>query len=325
MADWLKYSNKGKIRNQQISPELQKAMGFLGDMGISMDVFSGGQDGKGKGNRRTGSVRHDHGGAADVFFSKDGRQLNWSNPDDLGVFKEIVGRARASGVTGFGAGPGYMNQGSMHIGFGEPGVWGAGGRGKNAPAWLTEAFNNPIKGPIGTSLASASPDASPGLPPMPPTLQGVPPGLGGTGGILASAGAGAGASPTAALPAMAGNSPTASLGMMGGTPSPSPGAFPAAPAAPSPMAAFQNGGMKAGLNAMAGSPGIGNALGALAGAFTGGGSQQSAPPPPPTGQALAGAEAADAGRMQAASSMMAQLLNQKRQRGPGTPGLSLMG
>lgn len=319
MADWLKYSNKGKIRNQQISPELQKAMGFLKDMGVSMDVFSGGQDGKGQGSRRTGSIRHDHGGAADVFFSKDDRQLDWSNPDDLGVFKEIVGRARANGVTGFGAGPGYMSQGSMHIGFGQPGVWGAGGRGKNAPAWLTEAFNNPIKGPIGTSLASASPADSPGLPPMPPTLQGVPPGLGGAGGILASAGAGAGVSPTTAPPAVGGNAPTPGLSMAGGP----AGQFPPAPAAPSPMAAFQNGGMKAGLNAMAGSPGIGNALGALAGAFTGGGSQQSAPPP--TGQALAGAEAADAGRMQAASSMMAQLMNKKRQNGLGTPGLSLMG
>lgn len=192
---------------------------------------------------------------------------------------------------------------------------------------------NSLTGPVGGSELQLA-DVPAGLQSA-ADLGSVPPALGGPGGASSLLGnlagalksgpqaiqpaVAAGVSPTTAPAAMGGNAP--GLSMAGGL----AGQFPPVPKAPSPMAAFQNGGMKAGLNAMTGSPGIGNALGALAGAFTGGGSQQSAPPPPPTGQALAGAEAADAGRMQAASSMMAQLLNQKRQRGPGTPGLSLMG
>lgn len=142
---WLRYSNQGAKRNLPISNELVSAMGFLEDMGVQMEVFSGGQVTKeearqGKGSR-TGSVRHDHGGAADAFFYKDGRKLDWKNPADVPVFQEIVQKARGAGVTGFGAGDGYMQAGSIHIGFGNPGVWGANGNGENAAKWLQEAFN----------------------------------------------------------------------------------------------------------------------------------------------------------------------------------------
>ncbi|QZN98548.1 hypothetical protein [Chenggangzhangella methanolivorans] len=122
---------------------MTEAFSFLKDRGIQMEVFSGGQPGKGSGLPRVGSTRHDHGMAADVFFSKDGRRLDWANPQDQPIFQDIVSQARANGVTGFGAGPGYMQRGSMHVGFGSPGVWGAGGRGANAPGWLREAYNSP--------------------------------------------------------------------------------------------------------------------------------------------------------------------------------------
>ncbi|CAN7493278.1 hypothetical protein LJR231_003454 [Phyllobacterium sp. LjRoot231] len=39
----------------------------------------------------------------------------------------------------------------MHVGFGHPGVWGAGGSGKNAPEWLVKAFNG---APAGQSVHS---------------------------------------------------------------------------------------------------------------------------------------------------------------------------
>jgi hypothetical protein len=139
--EWLRYANRGATRNLPISPQLANAFSFLPQMGLSMEVFSGGQPAKGSGGARVGSVRHDHGNAADVFFHQGGRRLDWANPNDRPIFEDIVRRGKAAGVTGFGAGPGYMQQGSMHVGFGSPGVWGEGGRGANAPAWLTAAYN----------------------------------------------------------------------------------------------------------------------------------------------------------------------------------------
>lgn len=159
MADWLTYSNQGAIRNQQLSNELRDALGRVASaMGLTVEVFSGGQDAKGR--NRTGSHRHDHGNAGDVFFSKDGRRLDWANPKDLPVFKEIVQRAKAAGITGIGAGPGYMRPGSMHLGFGSPMTWGAGGRSKNAPGWLSEAYNS-------ASVARPQLPITPSNPPLP--------------------------------------------------------------------------------------------------------------------------------------------------------------
>lgn len=139
-TDWLRYANDGAIRNKPISPKLAEALSFLGELGVEMEVFSGGQDAKGHGDRRTGSTRHDHGNAADVFFYKDGRKLDWSNPEDRPIFEEIVRRAKMRGVTGIGAGEGYMRPGSMHIGFGSEAVWGAGGSGDAAADWLRRAY-----------------------------------------------------------------------------------------------------------------------------------------------------------------------------------------
>lgn len=139
-GSWLQYANQGATRNKPLSEPLVKAMSFLPDLGVTMQVFSGGQDASGP--NRTGSHRHDHGNAADVFFYKDGRRLDWSNPEDRVIFEQIVREGKARGITGFGAGPGYMRQGSMHLGFGSNSVWGAGGRGENAPSWLVNAYNN---------------------------------------------------------------------------------------------------------------------------------------------------------------------------------------
>lgn len=139
-GDWIRYKNQGAIRNDPLNNRLISALSFLPDMGIEMEVFSGGQENNT--SHGTGSTRHNHGNAADVFFYKDGRQLSWSNASDVPIFQEIVRRARAAGVTGFGAGPGYMRDGSMHIGFGTAAVWGAGGSGDNAPAWLRDAFSD---------------------------------------------------------------------------------------------------------------------------------------------------------------------------------------
>ncbi len=151
---WLRYTNQGATRNQPLSPDLVDALAFLQDMGFTAEVCSGGQEGIGEGTRRTGSTRHDHGGAADVFFYQGDRKLDWSNPNDLPIFQDLVKRARAAGITGIGAGDGYMQPGSMHIGFGPESVWGAGGKGGNAPEWLRSAFG---AAPAGTPPASVRP------------------------------------------------------------------------------------------------------------------------------------------------------------------------
>lgn len=168
MANWLTYANRGATRNQPLSPELVEKLGaFLPDMGINMEVFSGGQDATGP--HRTGSHRHDHGGAADAFFYKDGRKLDWANPNDLPVFEDLVSRAKAAGITGIGAGEGYMRPGSMHIGMGSPSVWGAGGKGRNAPDWLRRAYGQPGGLSLGTN--PVAPAASVIHPEISPSVQ----------------------------------------------------------------------------------------------------------------------------------------------------------
>lgn len=157
MAGYITYSNQKATRNRPLDDDLIKRLAYLQDMGITMEVFSGGQPGKDEGGSRVGSVRHDHGGAADAFFYKDGRKLDWANKDDLPIFQEIVSRGKQNGITGFGAGPGYMQAGSMHIGGGNPGVWGAGGKGDSAPDWLKAAYNGAKFDPVAEVVAAASP------------------------------------------------------------------------------------------------------------------------------------------------------------------------
>jgi len=168
-TDWLRYANQGATRNRSLDPRLVKAMSFLPELGVSMEVFSGGQPSAAEGGARTGSTRHDHGGAADVFFHQNGRRLDWANPTDQAIFQDIVRRGKAAGVTGFGAGPGYMQPGSMHIGFGSPGVWGAGGKGASAPDWLRAAYGGATAGapPAATMVAQSATTPTPAAGPTP--------------------------------------------------------------------------------------------------------------------------------------------------------------
>jgi hypothetical protein len=155
--DWLRYSNQGATRNDPLNPKLVDAMSFVKDMGITMDVISGGQEAAGTpGARRTGSTRHDHGNSADVDFYRDGRKLDWNNPADLPVLQDIVRGAKSRGVTGIGAGDDYMGPGRFHVGFGAPAVWGAGGQGANAPAWLREAYDGVPQGTYAGSVTAST-------------------------------------------------------------------------------------------------------------------------------------------------------------------------
>ena len=170
---WLVYQNQNATRNDPLDPRLVSAMSFLPELGIQMHVVSGGQEAAGQGGTRTGSTRHDHGMAADADFYMNGRKLDWNNPADLPVLATIVQRAKAAGVTGIGAGDDYMGPGRFHVGFGNPGVWGADGKGANAPEWLRAAYDGVPLGemPAATAYAGAQPGnalapVAPGQPPQ---------------------------------------------------------------------------------------------------------------------------------------------------------------
>lgn len=163
MVGYIRYANQGATRNLPLSEDLIKRLAYLESMGIQAEVFSGGQPGIDEGGKRTGSVRHDHGEAADVRFYKDGRMLNWANPEDRPLFEEIVRTGKQQGITGFGAGPGYMGEGSMHVGMGNPAVWGKGGKSENAPEWLKNAYygapSPTANDPVAEVVAAADPQA----------------------------------------------------------------------------------------------------------------------------------------------------------------------
>jgi hypothetical protein len=173
MVDYIRYANQGATRSMPLSQDLVSALEFLPELGVQAEVFSGGQPAQGSGGARVGSTRHDLGGAADVFFYKDGRRLDWANPEDQPVFSEIVRRGRERGLTGFGAGPDYMQPGSMHIGFGNPAVWGAGGRGANAPDWLRQAYYG-AEAPQGGTNMARQPQPVSGTPTMSTQGQAAP-------------------------------------------------------------------------------------------------------------------------------------------------------
>lgn len=159
MADnpWLTYSNQGATRSLPLDQKLIDAMAFLPELGVTMDVYSGGQPEAGAGPR-VGSTRHDHGNAADVIFYQDGRMLDWSNEGDIPLLSDIVSRAKAAGVTGIGAADDYMGPGRVHIGFGAPAVWGAGGKSANAPDWLRAAYyGTPAPTPAVAAINAAAP------------------------------------------------------------------------------------------------------------------------------------------------------------------------
>ena len=99
VPNWLTYSNQNATRSQPLNPDLVRALSFLPELGVTLDVYSGGQPAAGQGPR-VGSTRHDHGNAADVRFLRDGRMLDWNNQSDLPVLQDIISRARASGITG---------------------------------------------------------------------------------------------------------------------------------------------------------------------------------------------------------------------------------
>lgn len=176
MAGYIRYANQGATRNRPLDEDLIKRLQYLEQMGITAHVISGGQPGKDEGGARTGSTRHDHGHSMDADFYIGDRKLDWNNPDDLPIFREIVARGKAAGITGIGGADDYMGAGRLHMGMGAPAVWGAGGKSDNAPTWLREAYNGAPSGkfdPVAEVLA-AGPKPETALPSVKPTTPEVP-------------------------------------------------------------------------------------------------------------------------------------------------------
>jgi uncharacterized protein YcbK (DUF882 family) len=76
--------------------------------GYTVQVFSGGQPKKGSGGKRTGSIRHDEGKAADVYIvDPDGKRV--TDPEVLDNLKNYW-RQNKLGSIGT-----YMNGGGIHL------------------------------------------------------------------------------------------------------------------------------------------------------------------------------------------------------------------
>lgn len=107
----LSYTNKGATRNRPLTVNLE---GKIGDAvtavygrGYTVQVYSGGQPGKGEGGNRVGSVRHDHGRAADVhIYGPDGKQVTGDALAPLGK------HWREQGYGGVGM---EMHGGGVHL------------------------------------------------------------------------------------------------------------------------------------------------------------------------------------------------------------------
>ena len=140
---------RAAVRNQQISGNLENVLAqaaahvkaYTGTS-VRAVVFSGGQDEAGA--HHTGSDRHNHGDAADcniqVYEGGRWRTLSMNNQRDQGMMAEFISWSVAYGAMGVGAAEDYMGPTAVHIGFGKPGTWGAGGHSSAAPGWLIEAW-----------------------------------------------------------------------------------------------------------------------------------------------------------------------------------------
>lgn len=136
----------GKTRNKAIQAELMSILDTAAKAsGVDAVITSGGQDIKGQGTRRTGSTRHDGGYAADVALYSNGNRLSVNKRADLAIIIAFCEAAKSAGAKSIGAGPGYMSGNTFHVDI-ALGVttassganrWGAGGRLRNSPSWLT--------------------------------------------------------------------------------------------------------------------------------------------------------------------------------------------
>lgn len=123
--------SQAATRRLPIQDNLKQQLQFAAEKtGVSVEIGSGGQAAIGTGGPRTGSTRHDLGGAADLkLYQTDPttgqkRLLNMNNPDDAQKMEAFTRESVRAGATGVGAGNGYMGPSTLHIGGGSKASWG---------------------------------------------------------------------------------------------------------------------------------------------------------------------------------------------------------
>lgn len=141
------YENKGATRSQPVQPavmqQLAIAGGALGE-GVQVHITSGGQPSKKESalararglsvGGRTGSDRHDHGNAADVVLSLNGKKVTPQEAPQL--YQQFIENAVAAGATGVG----HYAWG-VHIGGGSEAAWGADTTGATLDPAYEAAFS----------------------------------------------------------------------------------------------------------------------------------------------------------------------------------------
>ena len=147
----VRMANSRATRNKALDSRLMSVLQQAAEAsGVDVVVFSGGQDQKGRGRRRTGSIRHDNGLAADVWIYSDGQRLPTDRQHP--IVAKFIATCVAFGAKGIGAGPGYMNGVGIHVDlWGDRAgarMWGAGGKSSNVPSYVVAAYDVGSRGAV---------------------------------------------------------------------------------------------------------------------------------------------------------------------------------
>lgn len=109
-------ANEEAIRNQPLNDNLYGILSSAAaQTGLEVQVFSGGQPGIEEGGQRTGSQRHDHGNATDVYLidQATGKIVPVDGSDPRAIkFAQV---ARGLGIVAIGGGEGYMGGNALHL------------------------------------------------------------------------------------------------------------------------------------------------------------------------------------------------------------------
>ncbi|MGV0910331.1 hypothetical protein [Martelella sp. FOR1707] len=174
----LAYANQGAIRDDTIKADLQRNIqSSIYDVfgpGYSTEVYSGGQAGRGEGGARTGSIRHDHGNAADIrVLDPKGNTVTGDALSPLGQYWQAQGyggtgmEMRGGGVhldnwtqdklrPGMGMYWGYGDQGGSYTPEMQAAL--ARGAGGEAPYFTMSRFpqDGPVPVPRDQSISAAT-------------------------------------------------------------------------------------------------------------------------------------------------------------------------
>lgn len=135
----------GKIRDKPISEDVRNRISTAAiatDPNISIGLVSGGQDATGP--NRTGSHRHDNGGAGDIVLIRDGKQV--TPVEDPELYARFLENAAAAGFTGIG----HYSWG-VHVGGGSKAAWGPSTTSRDLDPTFGAAIARGRANPLDTS------------------------------------------------------------------------------------------------------------------------------------------------------------------------------